>query len=117
MKQVIEPNNSNQTKQVRNTNGTSKQSQTKSSGKAFKVFYEQVTRYIKQHALLTPHSHLAVGVSGGPDSVALLIFLTKFLNNAPEQLAVLHADHGLRSDSRNDLRLSLIHISEPTRPY
>lgn len=45
---------------------------------------------------------LVVGVSGGPDSLALLHQLRSFVN--PGTLHVAHFDHGIRSNSADDAR-------------
>jgi len=44
-----------------------------------------------------------VGVSGGADSVALLLGLVRLEPAAGRQLVVAHADHGLRPESATDL--------------
>ena len=80
-----------------------------------------------------------VGLSGGPDSVALLLGALAWSRETGRPLAAAHLDHGMRGvDSAGDLafcrdlcetqgvtlhehaadprpELSLIHISEPTR--
>ena len=58
--------------------------------------------------------HYGVAVSGGPDSMALLWLMATLL---PGQVWAATVDHGLRKGSDKEARLSLIHISEPTRPY
>lgn len=47
-------------------------------------------------------SRLVIGVSGGPDSVALLLALTELRQRYDLELHVAHFDHALRSDSAAD---------------
>ena len=39
------------------------------------TFVEKVDEFAKQHDVLEEHSTIVVGVSGGPDSLALLYYL------------------------------------------
>ena len=52
--------------------------------------------------MITPGDKIVVGVSGGADSVCLLFVLLEYAKRVPLQLAVVHVDHGLRRDSRED---------------
>ncbi len=45
---------------------------------------------------------LVVGVSGGPDSTALLASLVELQDDCHLELHVVHVDHGLRPESRGD---------------
>ena len=47
-------------------------------------------------------ARLVVGVSGGPDSTALLASLVELQNDCPLELHVVHVDHDLRPESRSD---------------
>lgn len=47
-------------------------------------------------------ARLLVGVSGGPDSTALLASLVELRDDCRFELQVLHVDHGLRPESRGD---------------
>lgn len=58
---------------------------------------ESLRAFVRQHALLREGQRVAVAVSGGVDSVALLHLLRE--DFAP---TVVHVDHGLRADSRAD---------------
>ena len=58
-------------------------------------------RLIAEHELLPPGGSLVVGVSGGPDSVALLDFLVRFRarTGRPEGAVIAaHVNHGLRGE-------------------
>lgn len=57
---------------------------------------QEVTRFIKKHHLLEPHKTVLVGVSGGPDSMALLHYLKKLREDLNLKLIVLTIDHQLR---------------------
>ncbi|WP_100011860.1 tRNA lysidine(34) synthetase TilS [Lentibacillus sediminis] len=59
---------------------------------------QQVTKFIKKHQLLNPGSTVLVGVSGGPDSMALLHFLAQARETWNLKLIVLSADHQLRGE-------------------
>lgn len=47
-------------------------------------------------------ARLLAGVSGGPDSTALLASLVKLRDDCQFELHVVHVDHGLRPESRSD---------------
>ena len=57
---------------------------------------------ISLHRILEPGERVVVGVSGGPDSLALLSILREILPVVPLHLSVAHFDHGWRADSEND---------------
>lgn len=64
---------------------------------------QTVRQFIKRHNLIFPGAKVVVGVSGGPDSLALLHFLWKYKEYYNISLIVAHAEHGLRgSDSEED---------------
>lgn len=55
-----------------------------------------VKAYIERHGLLTRGQALAVGVSGGPDSLVLLHLLTRLRPDYDLKLRAAHLHHGLR---------------------
>src|SRR5256884_2329742 len=57
---------------------------------------------ISLHHIFDPGERVVVGVSGGPDSLALLSVLREILPVVPLHLTVAHFDHGWRADSRDD---------------
>lgn len=60
---------------------------------------------IQQHALITPGDRILVGVSGGPDSLALLHALVELREELQCTLHVAHLDHRLRGqESEADAR-------------
>lgn len=50
--------------------------------------------------LLAPHRGLLLAVSGGPDSVALMLLCAEWGERAGHDIAVATVDHGLRPESR-----------------
>ncbi len=56
----------------------------------------RVLTQIRQQRLLAPGERLLVGVSGGPDSTALLHLLVALRPRLPLTLGVAHFNHGLR---------------------
>ena len=57
---------------------------------------QQVLAFIRSHELIKPHDRILVGVSGGPDSTALLHLLHRSAHLWPISLGVAHFDHTLR---------------------
>lgn len=66
------------------------------------TFYGEVSATVVRHNMLTPTDTVIAGVSGGPDSVALLFALLNIRAHIPFSLAVAHFDHMLRGDSGED---------------
>ncbi len=58
--------------------------------------YQQVETYIRRHLLLSAGDAVVVGVSGGPDSVALLDLLHRLAETWELRLHVAHLHHGIR---------------------
>ncbi|UOE76307.1 tRNA lysidine(34) synthetase TilS [Parageobacillus thermoglucosidasius] len=56
----------------------------------------EVCEFIKKHELLTPDSTVIVGVSGGPDSLALLHFFWSIRRKWNITLIAAHVDHMFR---------------------
>jgi tRNA(Ile)-lysidine synthase len=63
---------------------------------------ETVEHTLRHYAMLTGGETVLVGVSGGADSVALLVSLLEIAAAWRLELHVLHVDHGLRPDSAAD---------------
>jgi len=62
-------------------------------------------RQIQSRRDEVPKDLVLVACSGGGDSVALLVFLAHIRRNLGIELAVAHADHGLREESEGDALL------------
>ncbi|MFS1516799.1 tRNA lysidine(34) synthetase TilS [Bacillus sp. SCS-151] len=68
--------------------------------------------FIKRHELITENSTIIVGVSGGPDSLALLHLLIGMKRNLGLRLVVAHVDHMFRGkQSENEMRFVEQHCS------
>jgi tRNA(Ile)-lysidine synthase len=63
---------------------------------------EKVRKAINSYKLIRPGEKIIVGVSGGPDSVALLYLLNALKKKLNFSLHVAHLDHMLRPDSDED---------------
>lgn len=63
---------------------------------------QEVAEWIARRDLLHPGDRIGVAVSGGADSTALLLLLAELAPAHGWQLAVVHYDHGWRSDSAAD---------------
>ena len=61
---------------------------------------------MKVNRSILPSGRIGLAVSGGSDSVALAFLLTKGGNkkNASKRFVVLHVDHGLRRESKEEYR-------------
>jgi len=53
-------------------------------------------------SLLAPHRTLLLAISGGPDSVALMILAAKWAERASHEIMAATVDHGLRPESRSE---------------
>jgi len=63
---------------------------------------EKVLKTIKKHELIKNGDTIVIGVSGGPDSVALLHILNALKNQCNIQIVVAHVHHGLREASTEE---------------
>lgn len=61
-----------------------------------------VRSFIQRYSLLNHGQLLAIGVSGGPDSLTLLHLLTRLRDEFDLQLRAAHLNHQLRSDADAD---------------
>ena len=67
----------------------------------------KTTRAIKEFRLIQKGDKVLTALSGGPDSVALLLALTKLASQLGISLAAAHLNHGLRGrDAREDARFA-----------
>jgi tRNA(Ile)-lysidine synthase len=66
------------------------------------LIINKVKDTIKKYNLINKNDKILVGVSGGPDSVALLYLLNKLKKEFKLTLHIAHLDHMLRKDSYRD---------------
>ena len=64
------------------------------------TFLTAVDESLTHHRLVSPGDRVLVAVSGGPDSVALLVALHRLAQAHGIALAVAHLHHGLREIGR-----------------
>lgn len=61
---------------------------------------------IKQFKLIEPNDKILLGVSGGPDSMAMLTIIQEFQRKLEQELpftfAVVHVNHGIREEASQD---------------
>jgi tRNA(Ile)-lysidine synthase len=67
-----------------------------------------VLRFIRQQSLFAGEKRTLVAVSGGPDSVALLLILAHLREALDLELWVGHFDHGLRHRAQREAERSLV---------
>lgn len=62
----------------------------------------KVKAYIERYQMLVPGDTVLVGVSGGADSVCLLLLLNKIAEMIPLKILVVHVNHGIRKQAMED---------------
>ena len=63
---------------------------------------KKVLETIKKNNLIQENDKIVLGVSGGPDSMALLAIMYKFSELLKFKIVVAHINHGLREDALDD---------------
>jgi len=66
------------------------------------TFIQSIKKYIETQQLTSKGTKILIGVSGGPDSMALLHVLLKLRHELASELHVAHFNHQLRNDSTAD---------------
>ena len=66
------------------------------------MILDKVKNTIRKYSLINKRDKIVIGVSGGPDSVALLYLLDSLKNELRLKLHIAHLDHMLRDDSCKD---------------
>ena len=57
---------------------------------------ERVCRYMEKEGMAPKGSRIVAGVSGGPDSVCLLLLLTQLAASRSWEVAAVHVNHLIR---------------------
>lgn len=79
---------------------------------------KKVLDNIKEHNLINENDVVVVGVSGGPDSMALLYVLIEIRKKIKFQILVAHVNHGVRGeDALNDQLFVKRKCDELALPY
>ena len=63
----------------------------------------RVRQYIEDHGMICPGDTVVAGVSGGADSLCLLLLLHELSGQMGFSLQAVHVHHGLRAAAREDL--------------
>src|SRR3990170_5196316 len=69
-----------------------------------KAVQSRVARFVRRHGILNPGERALLAVSGGQDSSALLLIVSRLATETGLEVAVAHFDHRLRSrgEARDD---------------
>jgi len=62
------------------------------------TYLERVEDYINKNIGVIKDSKIAVGVSGGADSVCLLLMLSELKDRLDFDLCAVNVEHGIRGD-------------------
>lgn len=63
---------------------------------------EKVQAYMQQYDMLPANGNIVTGVSGGPDSVCLLLALVRLRSRLGLRLWAVHVNHGIRAEAEED---------------
>ncbi len=64
--------------------------------------YDKVKNYIEKHHMIEAGDLIAVGVSGGADSVCLLHLMHRLSGEMSYRLIAMHVNHGVRAEAAED---------------
>jgi tRNA(Ile)-lysidine synthase len=67
-----------------------------------------VRRFVLDEGLLGPGDVVLAGVSGGPDSIAMLLILQRLSKNLHFKVNVAHFDHGLREEAVSEAEAAFV---------
>ena len=74
---------------------------------------DKVLQYVKEHHMIEAGDCIVAGVSGGADSVCLLLMLLEIRKAIPIEIRVVHVNHLIRTDAETDAdyvqKLCLVH--------
>ncbi|MEN6348250.1 MAG: tRNA lysidine(34) synthetase TilS [Syntrophomonas sp.] len=69
------------------------------------MMLNKVREFIKAHEMIRPGDFIILGISGGPDSMALLCIMKELQKELDFKIAVAHLNHGLRPEAENEEKL------------
>ena len=79
------------------------------------MFYE---KKLLQRGIISVHDNIVVGVSGGPDSMALLHYVIRIKNKYKLTISVAHINHHTRADENEKEKLMIIDYCKTNKiPY
>ncbi|MBD5520699.1 MAG: tRNA lysidine(34) synthetase TilS [Lachnospiraceae bacterium] len=64
--------------------------------------YAKVKKYTQDHKMISDRDVILIGVSGGADSVCLLVMLSQLSKEINFDLIAVHVHHGIREDADDD---------------
>jgi tRNA(Ile)-lysidine synthase len=67
-----------------------------------RIFFAKIRRTISEFQMLKKDDSVLVGVSGGPDSIALIHAFVELSKTWPMRVGVAHLNHGLRGTESDD---------------
>ncbi len=65
---------------------------------------EEVLSFLRKNTNLNPDDYVVIGLSGGPDSMALLNLLINYKNECNFNIVCAHVHHNLRKESDNEAK-------------
>ena len=66
------------------------------------IMINDVKQYMEKYHMILPGETVVAGVSGGADSVCLLLLLQEYRKEVPFSLAVVHVNHRIRANAAED---------------
>ena len=63
---------------------------------------DRVLQYVREHQMIEEGDCIVTGVSGGADSVCLLLMLLEIRKVIPMEICVVHVNHMIRTDAARD---------------
>ena len=79
-----------------------KQSLHRQDGEQKEKMVKKVFEFMEQQHMLEEGDRIVAGVSGGADSVCLLLLLLEYQKKVPFQLAAVHVNHQIRKEAGED---------------
>lgn len=76
-----------------------------------------VKAYIEKYRMIAPGETVVAGVSGGADSVCLLLMLYTLKKEIPFELVIVHVNHGIREEGAEDAAYVERLCSELSLPF